>query len=72
LRFYVEQPSLVGPINRLTYGLLVAAVLLSSTLLWGMAAPPLLWGISIFGFLGVVLGLVLGAHLLFLIWRSSL
>jgi ubiquinone biosynthesis protein len=72
LRFSVEQPSLSGPLNRLAYGIIVAALLLGSTLMWGMAAPPTLWGVSVIGFLGLLVGVLLGAHLLFLIWRSSI
>jgi ubiquinone biosynthesis protein len=71
LRMIVDQPALIGPVNRLTYGIVVAALFLGSALLWGLAAPPLLWGVSVFGFLGFLLGLGLGAHLLFLMWRSS-
>lgn len=70
LKINVQQHGIASPLNRLTYGILVAALLLGSTLLWAAAAPPALWGISIFGFLGAALGLLLGAHLLFLIWRS--
>ena len=40
--------------------------------MWGMAAPPTLWGVSVIGFLGLLVGVLLGAHLLFLIWRSSM
>ena len=71
LRLIVDQPALTSPLNRLTYGIVVAALFLGSTLLWAMGAPPVLWGISVFGFLGFLLGLGLGAHLLFLMWRSS-
>jgi ubiquinone biosynthesis protein len=70
LHFSVEQPSLAGPLNRLTYGILVAALLLGSALMWSMAAPPTLWGVSVVGFLGVVLGIALGLHLLYLMLRS--
>jgi ubiquinone biosynthesis protein len=70
LHFSVEQPSLAGPLNRLTYGILVAALLLGSALMWSMAAPPTLWGVSVVGFLGVVLGIALGLHLLYLMVRS--
>lgn len=70
LQIRVQQQGMQGPLNRLTYGILVAALLLGSALLWAMAAPPALWGISIFGVLGVALGLALGAHLLYLIWRA--
>jgi ubiquinone biosynthesis protein len=72
LRFTIDQPSLAGPLNRLTYGIVIAAVLLASALLWGLAAPPTLWGVSVIGFLGVIVGVLLGLHLLFLIWRNSL
>ncbi len=71
LRLVVDQPALTGPLNRLTYGIVIAALFLGSALLWSMAAPPTLWGVSVFGFLGVLLGVGLGAHLLFLMWRSS-
>jgi ubiquinone biosynthesis protein len=71
LHFSVEQPSLVGPLNRLAYGMVIAAVLLGSSLMWAMAAPPTLFGISVIGFLGVLLGVLLSLHLLYLLWRSS-
>lgn len=71
LRLVIDQPALVGPLNRLTYGVVIAALVLASALLWGLSAPPTLWGVSVFGFLGVLLGVGLGAHLLFLMWRSS-
>ena len=71
LQINVQQRGIQGPLNRLVYGILVAALLLSSSLLWALAAPPLLFGISFFGFLGAVAAVVLGIHLLFLIWRSS-
>jgi ubiquinone biosynthesis protein len=71
LHFSVEQPSLAGPLNRLAYGMVIAAVLLGSSLMWAMAAPPTLFGISVIGFLGVLLGVLLSLHLLYLLWRSS-
>lgn len=70
LQIRVQQQGLQAPLNRLTYGILVAALLLGSTLLWALAAPPALWGVSIFGVMGTALGLALGAHLLYLIWRA--
>jgi ubiquinone biosynthesis protein len=71
LKIHVQQHGVTAPINRLTYGILVAALLLGSALLWATAAPPALWGISVFGFLGALLAVALGTHLLFLIWRSG-
>jgi ubiquinone biosynthesis protein len=70
LQIRVQQQGLQGPLNRLAYSILVAALLLGSSLLWAMAAPPALWGISIFGVLGMALALALGTHLLYLIWRA--
>lgn len=70
LQIRVQQQGLQGPLNRLAYGILVAALLLASSLLWAMAAPPAPWGISIFGVLGTALALALGTHLLYLIWRA--
>ncbi|MBK8047244.1 MAG: hypothetical protein IPK16_09065 [Anaerolineales bacterium] len=71
LRINVEQRGIEKPINRLAYGIIASAVLLASALLWASSAPPTLWGISIFGVLGVVLAFLLGVHVLFLIWRSG-
>ena len=70
LQIHVQQHGMQGPLNRLTYGIVVAALLLGSALLWAMSAPPAPWGVSIFGVLGVLLGLALAAHLLYLIWRA--
>ena len=70
LQIHVQQHGLQGPLNRLTYGIVVAALLLGSALLWAMAAPPAPWGVSIFGVLGAALGVGLTLHLLYLIGRA--
>ncbi|HQY92061.1 AarF/ABC1/UbiB kinase family protein [Caldilinea sp.] len=70
LQIHVQQHGLQASLSRLTYGILVSALLLGSSLLWALAAPPALWGVSIFGVLGAVLGLALAAHLLYLVWRA--
>ena len=51
-------------VNRLTLGLLIAALLVSSALLWGMRAPPLIGGVSLLGGAGYAVGAYLGWHLL--------
>jgi ubiquinone biosynthesis protein len=68
----VNQRGLEGPINRLAYAVMVGALLLGSALLWAMDAPPTLWGVSVFGALGVLLGLWLGALVVIAIWRSGI
>jgi ubiquinone biosynthesis protein len=70
LRIQVQQSGMQGPANRLVYGMLVAALFLGSTIVWGSMAPPLLFGMPILPMLGVLLALVLGVHLLYLIWRA--
>ena len=71
LQIHVQQHGLQGPLHRLTLGILVSAALLGSAMLWAMSAPPVLFGISIFGVLGVALGLALALYLLYLIWRAE-
>jgi ubiquinone biosynthesis protein len=71
LQIHVQQHGLQAPVHRLTVGILTAALLLGAALLWAMSAPPTLFGISIFGVLGVALGLTVALYLLYLIWRAS-
>ena len=52
-------------------GLLCAALLVASTLLWAMAAPPRLWGVSVFGVAGYVVAVYLSYRLLRAIHRSG-
>lgn len=51
-------------INRLVLGVMTAALLVSSALLWSMKAPPLIAGVSVFGAAGYLLAAYLG-------WRLS-
>ena len=70
LQIHVQQHGIQRPLDRLTYGIVVAALLLGSALLWALAAPPALFGVSIIGVLGVALGVALATHLLYLVWRA--
>jgi len=49
-------------INRLVLGVMTAALLVSSALLWSMKAPPMIGGVSVFGAAGYLLAA-------YLIWR---
>ncbi len=51
-------------INRLVLGVITAALLVSSALLWSMKAPPLIAGVSVFGAAGYLMAAYLG-------WRLS-
>ncbi len=64
LQIHVQQHGIQAPVNRLAYSVLIAALFLGSSLLWALSAPPTLFGISVFGVLGVLLALAMGLHLL--------
>ena len=49
-------------INRLVLGVMTAALLVSSALLWSMKAPPTIAGVSVFGGLGYLMAA-------YLVWR---
>lgn len=70
LQIHVQQHGMQRPLDRLTYGIVVAAILLGSAFMWALVAPPAIFGVSIVGTLGVALGLTLAAHLLYLVWRA--
>ena len=58
-------------VNRLVLGIMTAALVLGSSLLWSMKAPPTLGGISVFGGAGYLLSLYLGFRLLRAIKKSG-
>ena len=58
-------------INRLVLGIMTAALVLGSSLLWSMKAPPVVAGISVFGGAGYLCALYLGFRLLRAIKKSG-
>ena len=58
-------------VNRMTYGMLTAALFLGSSIIWSRGIPPLLFGASIPGILGVLVSCWLGFRLLLAISRSG-
>jgi len=67
LSVHLEHRRLDPVVNRLVLGLLTSSLLLGSSLLWSMHAPPLVGGVSLFGAIGYVLALVMGLSL----WRRA-
>ena len=63
---HLDHRHLDPVVNRLVLGIVTAALLLGSSLLWSMQAPPVVVGISIFGAAGYLLALYLGWRL----WRA--
>ena len=58
-------------INRLVLGVMTAALLVSSALLWSMKAPPTIYGVSLFGGAGYLIAAYLGWRLLRAIKKSG-
>jgi len=71
LTVHLDHRHLDPIINRLVLGILTAAIFLGSTELWSRQAPPLLYGVSVFGALGYALSLFLGWRLLRAIRKSG-
>ena len=65
-RKQVEQST-----NRITFGILTASILLSSSLLIFAEVPPLLWGYSALGLAGYIVSLFFAIRLIWAIFRSG-
>jgi ubiquinone biosynthesis protein len=71
LTVHLDHRHLDPIVNRLVLGILTAAIFLGSSELWSREAPPLLYGVSVFGALGYALSLFLGWRLLRAIRKSG-
>ena len=71
LTVHLDHRHLDPVINRLVLGVLTAALFLGSSELWSRQAPPLLFGVSVFGALGYLLSVYLGWRLLRAIRKSG-
>lgn len=68
---HLEHRRLEPAVNRLVMGLLTGALFLGSSLLWSTKAPPVVWGVSVFGAAGYVLALWWGWRLFRSIRKSG-
>jgi ubiquinone biosynthesis protein len=68
---HLEHRHLDPIVNRLVLGVMTAALLVSSSLLWSTKAPPTVAGVSLFGAAGYLLALFLGWRLLRAIKKSG-
>lgn len=68
---HLEHKNIESTVNRLVIGILTAALFLGSSELWSRKAPPLLWGVSIFGLMGYLVSIWLGLRLLLAIRKSG-
>ena len=68
---HLDHRHLDPVINRLVLGVMTSALIVSSSLLWSMKAPPVLAGVSVFGGAGYVVAVYLGWRLLRAIKKSG-
>jgi ubiquinone biosynthesis protein len=69
-RVGLEHRHLDSVVNRLVLGIMTSSLILGSSLLWSLKAPPLIQDISIFGAVGFIFSLVM-AFVLYRAIRSS-
>ena len=68
---HLDHRHLDPVINRLVLGVMTSALIVSSSLLWSMKAPPVLAGVSVFGAAGYLVAVYLGWRLLRAIKKSG-
>jgi len=68
---HLDHRHLDPVINRLVLGVMTSALIVGSSLLWSMKAPPVLWGVSVFGGAGYLVAIYLGWRLLRAIKKSG-
>lgn len=66
----LEHHALQPSVNRLVLGMITAAMILGSSILWAQKAPPAPFGISIIGVLGMMTSAMLGVRLVRAVLRS--
>ena len=68
---HLHHRNLDQVVNRLVLGLMAAALIVGSSLLWSMKAPPVLGGVSMIGGAGYLVAVYLGWRLLRAIKKSG-
>jgi ubiquinone biosynthesis protein len=66
----LEHHHLEPSVNRLVLGVITAAMILGSSILWAFKAPPTLGGVSVIGLLGMMASAISGIRLIRAILRS--
>ena len=70
-QIHLEHQRLDTVVNRLVYGIVLAALFLGSSLLWSFKVPPVYREYSIVGVGGVLVSFLFGVRLLRAIWKSG-
>jgi ubiquinone biosynthesis protein len=66
----LEHHHLQTSINRLVLGIITGSMILGSSILWALKAPPTIFDVSIMGVLGMMASTLLGARLVRAIFRT--
>jgi ubiquinone biosynthesis protein len=64
LDIHHEHKGMERRVNRLVRGLIAAALIVASALMWSRGTPPLLYGLSVFGVLGYAVAVWLALWLI--------
>ena len=64
LDIHHEHKGMERTVNRLVRGIICAALIVGSTMLWSRNTPPLIYDISVFGVLGFVVAMGLALWLI--------
>ena len=64
LAIHLEHQHLKSATNRVVVGMFISSLLLASSILIARDVPPRLWGLSVLGMVGYLLGLIFGFHML--------
>ena len=67
---HMEHRRLESTVDRMVKGLLTAALFLGSSMMWSMNAPPVIYEVSLFGAMGFLVSVWMGANLLWLIRKD--
>jgi ubiquinone biosynthesis protein len=64
LDIHMEHKGLERTVNRLVRGIICAALIMGSSMLWSLRTPPLIYDTSVFGLLGYVTAVVMAVRLI--------
>src|SRR5262245_37914168 len=64
LDIHHEHKGMERTVKMLVRGIIAAALIVGSAMMWSMGTPPLVWGVSLFGVLGYVAAVVLSFQLI--------
>jgi ubiquinone biosynthesis protein len=64
LDIHHEHKGMERTVKMLVRGIIAAALIVGSAMMWSMGTPPLVWGTSLFGVLGYVAAVILSFQLI--------